>query len=304
MKCMLIGNFGVGNLGDEALKEYFLGAFPDIDWVVLGEDVPRLPGGLRSLLSLQWIKTLKAFRTCEAVVFGGGSLFTDSESVYACLLWYVHALASRLYGKPIHYAFQGVGPFRTRVGGAFARKSFGYATSISVRDSASARRVESWRLGKKIVQSFDPVITVINKEKYDVRSENVLVLIPRKNSSDKFAKEAQKAFESRSWDDVRVVAMQYSKKSESDFCQKLASTLGSVCHIVDAQELDDLAENISDASLVVTERYHGALVALCLEKETQIVSQCDGDKLSSLQGGLPDTHLVQTGFTLLNQAFH
>lgn len=74
MHCVLIGNYGVGNFGDEALKEYFLSAFPDITWSVVsarpsGEELPRLPGGFRSLFS-HWWKTLGAIRNTDAVVFG------------------------------------------------------------------------------------------------------------------------------------------------------------------------------------------------------------------------------------------
>ena len=84
MKCLLVGNFGVGNLGDEALKDYFLQEFSTVDWTVVSADpqgekeVARLPGGVRSLLKLQWFKTLFAYRSCDAIVFGGGSLFTDA----------------------------------------------------------------------------------------------------------------------------------------------------------------------------------------------------------------------------------
>ncbi len=291
MKCLLIGNFGVGNVGDEALKEYFLDTFPEVDWVVVGEDVPRLPGGLRSFLSMRWIKTVRALKHCDVVVFGGGSLFTDAESVYACFLWYIHARAARFFGKPIHFAFQGVGPFRTGVGERLARKSFGWAQTISVRDEESAKRIELWKSSTKVIRSFDPVIRLLEDKKSEIRSEKaclpdrqVLILIPRKNSGGKFTKAAQEAVESRDWNDVRVISMQSCLASESNYCQKLAKSLSSSCHIIDAQELDEIVDNISDASLVVTERYHGALVSLALHIETRIVSQKDGDKLSSLEG--------------------
>ena len=284
MNVLLVGNFGVGNLGDEALKEYFLDTFPEVDWAVLGEDVPRLPGGLRSLLNFRWVKTLQTLRTCNAVVFGGGSLFTDTESVYACFLWYIHARAARFFGKPIHFAFQGVGPFRTRVGESLARESFGWAATISVRDEASAKRIESWKLSTKAIRSFDPVIRLMENKKNEVRSENVLILIPRKNSGGKFTNAAQEAVKSRDWDEVRIISMQSRHASESRFCQKLAESLEPVCHVVAAQKLDELADNIAKSSLVVSERYHGALVALALGIETRIVSQKESDKLSSLEG--------------------
>ncbi|MBI5155969.1 hypothetical protein HZA45_01700, partial [Candidatus Peregrinibacteria bacterium] len=95
MRCVLIGNYGTGNFGDEALRSYFLKSFPEIEWQVVSarptaDELPRLPAGPRSLFTTKWFRTIKALRHCDAVVFGGGTLFTDSESVFACFLWWLH----------------------------------------------------------------------------------------------------------------------------------------------------------------------------------------------------------------------
>jgi polysaccharide pyruvyl transferase WcaK-like protein len=272
MRCLLIGNFGVGNLGDEALKEYFLSEFPSVEWKIVGIDTPRLPSGLRSFLSLRWIKTLREFRATDAVVFGGGSLFTDVESVSACLLWWLHASAARIFRKPVHFAFQGVGPFTTRVGEWLAKKSFRHASTISVRDSLSKKRVDAWGLNKKCIQSYDPVYQLMKNKKVDVSSKNVLVLIPRMNSGDKFTKAAQDLCKSTTPESVHVISMQPDKKSESDYCQRLVATLGNRAEIFPARTLDELLHRISSVSTVLTERYHGALAALALGKKVEIIS--------------------------------
>ena len=36
MRLLLVGNYGVGNLGDEALREYFLKRFPEVQGEVEG----------------------------------------------------------------------------------------------------------------------------------------------------------------------------------------------------------------------------------------------------------------------------
>ena len=105
MRCLLISNYGTGNHGDVALKEYFLTRFPEVEWIVLSanaqspRDVPRLPFGLRSLFTTPWWRTLAALRSSDAVIFGGGSLFTDVESVRACLLWWWHACVARMLDR-------------------------------------------------------------------------------------------------------------------------------------------------------------------------------------------------------------
>ena len=106
MRYLLVGNYGVGNAGDEILKDYFLERFPGIEWIVcsacpVSGEVWRLPAGVRSFLSFKWLYTLWVLRKSDGMVFGGGSLFTDVESVRACFVWFAHAFAkTQLYTAP------------------------------------------------------------------------------------------------------------------------------------------------------------------------------------------------------------
>jgi len=148
-------------------------------------EVPRLPLGFRSLLR-PWWRTLSAFRSCDAVVFGGGSLFTDTESVKACFLWGWHAWMARVFHKPIILAFQGIGPFRTKMGEGVARRVVQWASFVSVRDDASFVRVRSLGKDTKIVQSWDPAILLMDEEKMPREPKNVFTVIPRGNIGEDF----------------------------------------------------------------------------------------------------------------------
>lgn len=289
MKCLLVGNFGVGNLGDEALKDYFLQEFSEVEWTVVSAhptdgEIARLPVGIRSLLGGKWLSTVSAYRKCDAVVFGGGSLFTDVESVYACCIWWLHAELAFFLKKDVHLAFQGIGPFHTRLGSFLCKSVCRKSASISVRDSQSYNRVGEWGLGTKCVQSCDPVFSLIESQKVDACTKNILILIPRKNSTEKFTKITQEYIKSTSPEQVTILSMQPDKKSESDYCQMLASKLEIPSSIQTVRTLNKLIQEVSLASTVISERYHGALVALALDKNLEIVSQCDGDKLSTLRG--------------------
>src|SRR5581483_9882466 len=97
-------------------------------------------------------------------------------------LWGLHAKVAKLFRKPVYFAFQGIGPFKTKKGEKWARKTLQKATFISVRDADSFDRVKKI-VGKKrntkIVQSFDPVFVLLEEEKYYNRITNVLSIIPR-----------------------------------------------------------------------------------------------------------------------------
>jgi len=277
---VLVGNYGVGNLGDEALKQYFLQEFKDIDWKVLSacpsaEESPRLPCGIRSIFT-PWWKTLGAIIRSDGVVFGGGSLFTDIESVYACVLWWWHAFVIRLLRKPVHLAFHGVGPFKTKLGEKCARWVIKRSSSISVRDEESFDRIKSWKKKSEVIQSFDPVIAMINQS---VKGGSGIVIIPRANSGDDFINRALDLGSDS--DEVKILSLQPESSSEKKVCDQLNRELDA--EVIPIRTLDELAEEIAKGSKILSHRYHGALVALALGKDLEVVTQGKGDKLHSIQ---------------------
>lgn len=255
MRYLLIGNYGVGNPGDEALKEYFLQRFPEVEWVVVsarpnGREAPRLPCGLRSLFT-PWWWTVRAYWRCDGVVLGGGSLFTDIESTVAPLLWWWHVALAVFFRKPVFLAFQGMGPFQMGWGERLARWAARKSACISVRDALSLRRVERWSLHKKCILSFDPVFTLVDACKSCV-SSNKLLIIPRKNSSKEFLQRVAEAQEG-----------------------------GGVC-VVEPKSFSELCEAVASASFLLTQRYHAGIVALALGVPFEVVPQAAGDKLDAL----------------------
>ncbi|MDA1208799.1 MAG: polysaccharide pyruvyl transferase family protein [bacterium] len=310
MQLVLVGNYGVENLGDEALKEYFLNRFTDIDWKVLSAnpsegEYPRLPTGLRSFLTTNWLKTLSVIRRSDGVVFGGGSLFTDVESVFACFLWGCHAFAAMLFRKKIYLAFQGIGPFQTAIGERLSRCVFAHSSVIIVRDASSLERTKSWRKNTKVVQSFDPIYAAINSQNTTVRTQNVLIVIPRKNSGEMFSKRVQNVVKNSKFESAIIVSMEPLNRQEQLTCSHLQASLELSSVIVAVHSIDELSQTLSLGSQIISHRYHGALTALALGKPLEIVSQVEGDKLSSLravdQSQIPT--LISDGENALCDAF-
>ncbi len=291
MNCLLIGNYGVDNLGDEALRDYFLDAFPEVTWTVLSaspaadaHELPRLPFGLRSFISGGWFKTITAYRRCDAVVFGGGSLFTDVESVKACFLWTWHASLAFLLRKPVFLAFQGMGPYKTKAGERLARFVARRARFISVRDRASYQRVASWGLSTEIIQTFDPVFSVMEKQKVVNRSKNVCTIIPRANSSDALMQSAISLLRMRPYiHHLQILLMQPGDAGEQAIARRLERELGLHATVIDARTLRELMKGVGNSAIVLSQRFHGALAALASGVEVEIVPQGKGDKMYELQ---------------------
>jgi polysaccharide pyruvyl transferase WcaK-like protein len=278
MRAVLVGNYGVGNFGDEALKDYFLGAFPEIEWTVLSArpgvgEYPRLPIGFRSFFSTPWWQTLRVIKRSDAVVFGGGTLFTDIESVKACWLWGVHALVARCFGVPVYLAFQGVGPFRTRIGKGIARYVVRSARYVSVRDATSLERVRAWK--PDAVATFDPVFLLFLERKKERRPDGGALLVPRHNSGEAFLRTCDAVPPDAP---VTVALFQPKDGGEAWVSELLKMRFPrSIVRII--EDVDILMDVLSHAESCVCERFHGALAAAAANVPTVLVSRVPGDKL-------------------------
>lgn len=304
---VLIGNFGVGNLGDEALREYFLTRFPEVHWKTISahpnsEEYSRLPAGFRSLCSLSWIRTIRLIRKSDGIVFGGGTLFTDTESVKAPFLWWIHASAARLLGRPRFFAFQGIGPFRTKAGEWFTRSALRGAAHISVRDALSYERVLSLSKNNKCIQSFDPVFSLIKNKKAHDRSKKILGVIPRKNSGATLRKSVVEHMNISSFDSVVILSLQPHDPDELRYCLTLAKEIGATVEPV--RTVSELAAGVGACSEILTERYHGAIAALALHVPYVSVAQTKGDKLAAVAAHMSSecSALVSTGELALRDA--
>lgn len=287
MRLLLVGNYGAGNLGDDVLQDSFLSRFPEIEWVAVSAqpdarrgEVPRLPSGLRSFVSSPWWATLRALRAADGVVFGGGSLFTDAESASACFLWWLHAAMARRYGKPLFFAFQGVGPFRTRLGGWLARCAMTGAAFLSVRDQASADRGRMLLPNTRIVQTFDPVFSFLVEKRIERRTTNILTVVPRKNSGAMFRARLRELAADPRFREVRILSLEPG--AELRAFEELRYALPKPATVVLVASVERLMLEMSGASLVLSQRYHASLAAHAAGAPLETVPQVEGDKHAGL----------------------
>jgi polysaccharide pyruvyl transferase CsaB len=179
-RVILVGSFGAGNIGDELILEGFLKQLarksPKIQITVLGgnprliqrwhgvDALPLLPCGVRSFFGGNWWRSFRAIREADSVVFPGGGLFTDSESISAIILWGIHILVARYYWKPVFLLGQSIGPFHTEFGKSFTKFCLEKTQWIGVRDTASEKELRKLHLpGSKIKVGFDSAFWLVNR---------------------------------------------------------------------------------------------------------------------------------------------
>jgi polysaccharide pyruvyl transferase WcaK-like protein len=308
MKLLLVGNYGVQNLGDEALRQSVMRRFPEHAWTIVSakpsapNEVPRLPCGFRSFFH-PWWRTIMAYVRSDAVVFGGGSLFTDHESMFAPLLWWVHASVARVLRKPLLCAFQGIGPLSTSLGLFLTRSVIEHASYVSVRDPASFARIRSWSMRTEPVLSFDPALTLFS-EYTAARVPGRLVLIPRSNSTEAFIQAATEEMQGQ-WEEVTVILMHATDADRNAADRLKRVTRRKAVTVLEPTNVQEFLRAVSGASFVLSQRFHGALAALAMGTTYHVLPQVPGDKLSMLRepGELTDLFaLVEEGMKTLAEA--
>jgi polysaccharide pyruvyl transferase WcaK-like protein len=242
-----------------------------------------------------------AIARADVLVFGGGTLFTDHESLHACFLWYSYAFLARFFRVPVVLTFQGVGPFQTWIGRFLTATVFRVATFISVRDERSFERVLLFQPSVSVLQTTDPVFPslahLFSSEKID---SSLVVLIPRGNSTPSFFESISSLFHQG----CRRVAIILFSPDDRPIVEKILSSLpvGISYSVHCCATASELLPILAPASVVLTQRYHGALAGLSLGKKTIIIPQVEGEKLDALRQSTHSSEEIQDLFVIGEKA--
>lgn len=254
-KILLIGSYGSGNLGDEALKELSLKILEKkYECFVLTGD-PRkeseaihFPFGLRSLIKMKWIKSFRLLKKSDAVLFAGGGLFAEHETIKAILLWSSQIFWAWFFRKPIHLIGQSVGPFKTKLGKSLTAWSLSKASSITVRDAASAETIKTHFPKIKFQKSTDLCFGYEPKEN-NPKKRIALNLRPWKENS-AILKGIIENYEEKGYE-IHAIAMDRSDKK----------TLASFAKVKTFQTFDELITFLSTCEFCLGMRLHFLIAA-------------------------------------------
>lgn len=188
MKIGLIGNYGATNVGDDAILNAILKSHPKHEFLVFSANprltnqlfgvkaTPHFPLGIRSLFKNGFRQSLKALRSCDAVILGGGGLMQD-ERLFACFLWAWQVFWVKLIGKPLFIYSTGVGPLKTWLGRRLTKWVYSYATGITVRDEFSLHALEKLGLPRDNIEvTADPAFAFKHLEQEHSRQPHTYII--------------------------------------------------------------------------------------------------------------------------------
>lgn len=290
MRILLIGNYGAGNLGDELLREALERELSGVHVVTVSAsprkgEIHRLPMGLRSLLTTAWWRIFTELGRADAVVFGGGTLFTDCESFKAPILWSLHAAAARAFKKPVCLSYQGLGPLRTHLGKVLSSRVIRKAAFLSLRDGRSKEFLSGMNI--HIVQAFDPVFSLLAGERLGENAciKNVFTFIPRfseiwsGNQIRTFRQDVQRLQKGGRFTSVEFLSFAPGEKREWHLCETLSQGIGRA---VPVRTKAELLERLHRSAFVLSQRYHGTIASLALGIPCAVLGMSMGDKLMTL----------------------
>ncbi|MCS7172390.1 MAG: polysaccharide pyruvyl transferase CsaB [Armatimonadetes bacterium] len=164
MRAVVLGYYGFGNVGDEAvlwaMRQHLREVLPNLRLCVLSADPEATSAlhGTESVLRTDPKGVRRAMRESVVVLSGGGSLFQDATSWRSPLYYaWLHELAARERRPLVVYA-QGIGPLRRRLSRWTTRRAMGHAARLTVRDAPSARLLRHLGVRDPVEVVCDPVL--------------------------------------------------------------------------------------------------------------------------------------------------
>ena len=176
MKIFLIGWFGAGNMGDEAIlisELLFLREkIKRVEFYILSFDPERTRRLTANILEVKKILSigsklnviksdllgiLKTFREVDVVVIGGGGIFQDIYNHYPIPFFTSMALLAKFHRKLVVLYCVGIGPINTFIGRRLCKLTANSSDIISVRDPESRNLLKNLGINREIYLSADPV---------------------------------------------------------------------------------------------------------------------------------------------------
>jgi polysaccharide pyruvyl transferase CsaB len=166
---VMVGYYGYGNCGDDALLEAILFELKDklkvFSPVVLSKNPneTREIYGVKSINRFNLPKVIKALKNAKVFIAGGGSLIQDVTSTRS-LLYYLFCLkAAKHYGLKTMLYGNGIGPVNKKKNRLKAARVLDSVDIITLRDQDSQRYLKELGVTKpRVYVTGDPALALTN----------------------------------------------------------------------------------------------------------------------------------------------
>lgn len=257
----VLGYFGFGNIGDEMTLERCIDALAergvsDISVFAKGA-LPHLPS-IKAVPRGNPFKIIRTLIRTDALILGGGNLLQNESSLLSLLYYILFIILARALGARIYFLSSGIGALNGWVAKMLARRGVRRADFIGARTHADALRFKS--LGAPSVRLMPDLCFLCSREREIIRvsgsSCDYTLVIAKELSLDTL--EFIKKLKSESYSVFVTVSDKSDQERVLAECKRYSLTY------LHADTPERLLQLIGKSSLVVSERLHGAILALTL----------------------------------------
>ena len=264
MQAVVIGYYGFGNSGDEALLLTLLQQLPDsVEPVVLSNDPDRTAElyGVEACDRWDLPGIHRLFRSADAFIWGGGSLMQDSSSWRNPLYYGGLMRWAQLCGLRTIAWGQGIGPLRRGWVRWLTRSCLRKCAAVSVRDERSARLLQSWGIAHELAP--DPVWS-LQATDYDPDWETPAIAVVLRHHP--LLTPARLAVIQRALDalqaqtNARLLLMPF-QATDVDLARSLQSMCKAPSRVVRIEDPRQLMAAFGSVKLAIAMRLHGLILA-------------------------------------------
>lgn len=267
-RVVLIGFYGCGNLGDDAML-YALLSHRDrcLLTVALGKEPLcgfTLPRGVRAVYR-KGISLLFSILRSHAVVFGGGSLL-QNRTGQASLCYYLFLIFfSKLLCKRVYLVSSGLGPIRGRLPAYFCGRAIALCDGVTMRDGRAVALSEHLS-GKKVGYAPDLAyrLSPASLPSSLLLPKRYILVIPRKRTGISASLFAEEVMRQAKRHRAAVLIADFFQKEDREYTALLIShlsSLGLVPMLLPTISPCEMLAVVQNAEKVFTMRYHGAVFA-------------------------------------------
>jgi polysaccharide pyruvyl transferase CsaB len=170
-KILISGYYGFNNIGDEAVLRTVIdnlrNNMDDIDITILSQNPEdtREKYGVHAQPRMSLPKIIKAVKSCDMLISGGGSLLQDTTSKISILYYLFIIRLALLFKKKVFIYSQGIGPINSSFNRALTARFLKRVDGIAVRDEKSAQFLQQIGIpGESINVTADPVLRLEKAE--------------------------------------------------------------------------------------------------------------------------------------------
>jgi polysaccharide pyruvyl transferase CsaB len=267
MRVLLSGYYGKGNGGDEALLATLLQMLPlDVTPVVLSgnpEETHR-HYGVECYNRMAFFSVFKALRSCDAFVWGGGSLIQDCTSIISPFYYGgLMALAQVMGLKTVAWG-QGIGPLLRSQTRFLAQRNFAGCTQVSVRDIASSRLLSDWSIPH--ILAPDPVWALESKpvpELVDLPKPRIAVTLRNhpQLTENRLTNLIQALVNLQKETQTFILLLPFQKSEDLGIAEKIHTQLKDVSRVICSEDPQVLKGVFRGVEMSIGMRLHSLIMA-------------------------------------------